>query len=87
MGRKMQVSRPKLEAKMAKIWTATMNLPRVLRYAGTKEIHTMKKTNMPKVTHFASLEDRGRNMLLKELFFTPKWLNERKEQVDITLEK
>lgn len=62
----MQVSRPKLDARMAKIWTATMNLPRVLRYAGTKEIHTMKKTSMPKVTLFASLEDsqRVRNMLV-----------------------
>lgn len=55
MGRKMQVNRPKLEAKMAKICTATINLPRVLRYAGTKEIQTMKKTSMPKVMHFPSL--------------------------------
>ena len=58
MGPKMQASRPKLEARMAKIWTATMNLPRVLRYAGTKAIHTMKNTSMPNVTNFPSLKGK-----------------------------
>ena len=42
--------------------------------------HTMKKTSMPKVMLFASLEDSRKQAALesKEIMFVPKWLNKRK---------
>lgn len=55
----MQRRSPKLEAKMAKIWTATVYFPGVLTYTGIKVIHTAKNINMLNVMNFASLKLSG----------------------------
>ena len=55
----MQSSSPKLEARMAKISTATVYFPGELLCAGMKEIHTAKKMSMLKVINLASLKVSG----------------------------
>lgn len=55
----MQKRRPKLEAKIAKMWTATVYFPAVLTYTGIKVIHTAKNISMLKVMNFASLNLSG----------------------------
>lgn len=56
----MQKRSPKVEAKIAKTWTATTYFPVVLTYTGIKVIHTAKNISMLKVINFASLNLSGR---------------------------
>lgn len=59
MGVNRQKSRPKLEAKIAKISTAVVNLPGELTYAGTNASHTAQNISMLKVMYLASLKLPG----------------------------
>lgn len=57
--KKIQASKLKLEARMAMTSTAETNLPYVLKYAGMKEIQTMKKISMLNVMNLASVKFSG----------------------------
>lgn len=55
----MQKSKPKVEARMANISTATVYFPGLLLYAGMNEIQTAKKINILNVINLASLNVSG----------------------------
>ncbi len=61
----MATSNPKLEAKMAKISTATAYFPGELTYAGTNAIHTAQKISILNVMNLASLKLSGRFLARK----------------------
>lgn len=58
-GANIQKISPKLEARMANISTATVNLPGELRYAGINVIQTAQKISILKVISLASLKLSG----------------------------
>lgn len=55
----MQMSKPKVEARMANISTATVYFPGVLLYAGINEIQTAKNISILNVINLASLNVSG----------------------------
>lgn len=60
MLKKIQASIPKLDASIAMTSTAETNLPYVLKYAGIKEIQTIKNMSMLNVMNLASVKFSGR---------------------------
>ena len=59
LGAKIQIIKPKLEARIANISTATVNFPGELTYAGMKVIHTAQNMSMLNVMNLASLKLSG----------------------------